>query len=488
GADEALERACRAVLAPGREAIITSPTFEMIPRYITLAGASAITVPWRAGTSLADGVIAAATPRTALVAIVSPNNPTGSVITIDEVRRIHDALPDAIVLLDLVYVDFADVDITGEALRLPRVVVTRTFSKAWGLPGLRTGYAAGATKVIEWMRAAGSPYPVSGPSLAVTVAALAEREPAVAAQIAAVRKMRARLFSLLESLGLAPEPSQANFVSAVVPNAKWLRDALAGFGVAVRLLSGSDGDRLRITCPADDSAFDRRESALRTALEPEAILFDLDGVLADVSQSYRIAIRETAAHFGVTLSAEAIRARKAAGNANDDWLLTTGLIRDGGGDASLQAVTTVFEQLYQGDGDTTGLRERETLTTTRRWLADLARRQPLAIVTGRPRADAERFLANMGIRDLFGAVIVHEDGPLKPDPFPVRAAMTALGISRAWMIGDTPDDVRAARAAGALPLGVIAPEDAAAVMTPALFAAGAARVYNTVEELATCLP
>ena len=209
GADDALERACRAVLAPGREAIVTSPTFEMLPRYVALTGATQVTVPWRAGMNLADGIIAAATPRTALVAIVSPNNPTGSVLTIDDVRRIHDALPQAVLLLDLVYVEFADVDITDDALRLPRVVIARTFSKAWGLPGLRVGYAAGSPEVVDWMRAAGSPYPVSGPSLAVTVAALAERESAIIAQVAAVRSMRARLFDLLESLDLAPDPSQA---------------------------------------------------------------------------------------------------------------------------------------------------------------------------------------------------------------------------------------------------------------------------------------
>lgn len=488
GADDALERACRAVLGPDREAIITSPTFEMLPRYVTLTGATTVTVPWRAGSDPVDAIIAAATTRTALIAIVSPNNPTGSVLSIEDVRRIHDAVPNAMVLLDLVYIDFADVDITLAALRLPRVVITRTFSKAWGLPGLRTGYAAGPIEVIHWMRAAGSPYPVSGTSLAVVAAALAERKKVVATHVADVRAMRTRLFDLLESIGLAPDQSQANFVCVAGPHTAWLRDALAGFGVAVRLLTGPDVDRLRVTCPADAAAFRRVETALRTALQPEAILFDLDGVLADVSQSYRIAITETAARFGVTLSAADVRARKAAGNANDDWLLTTTLIRDAGHAASLVDVTTVFERLYQGDGTAPGLREAETLTTSRSWLADLARRTPLAIVTGRPRADAERFLVDHGIRDLFDAVIVHEDGPLKPDPFPVRAAMDALGVSRAWMIGDTPDDVRAARAAGALPLGIIAPGDAAAVMGPALFAAGAARVYTTVEEITTCLP
>ena len=488
GADDALERICRAVLAPNREAIITCPTFEMLPRYVTLTGATPITVPWHSDASLADAIIAAATPRTALIAIVTPNNPTGLALSIDEIRRIHDGVPDAVLLLDLVYSEFADTDITTEALQLPRVVIARTFSKAWGLPGLRTGYAAGPANVIDWMRAAGSPYPVAATSLAVVAVALAERSTDVAAYIANVRSMRTRLTAVLNSCGLAPDPSQANFVCVTTPRAAWLRDALAGLGIAVRLLSDHGCDRVRITCPTDAATFERVETALRIALQPEGILFDLDGVLADVSRSYRVTIRETAARFGVSLTADAVRSRKAAGNANDDWALTTELIQDAGKGATLAEVTAVFEQIYQGDAATPGLRETETLTTTRAWLAGLAGRMPLAIVTGRPRADAERFLVANGIRNLFAAVIVQEDGPLKPDPFPVRAAMRALGISRAWMIGDTPDDVRAARAASVLPLGIIAPEDSATVMGRALFAAGAARIYHTIEELTACLP
>jgi histidinol-phosphate aminotransferase len=488
GADDALERACRAILGPDRDAILTSPTFEMLPRYVALAGATAVAVAWPEGAFPVAAVIASATPRTALIAIVSPNNPTGAVLSIDKLRRLHDAVPTALILLDLVYVDFADLDLTNAALELPRVLVVRTFSKAWGLAGLRVGYALGPADVIGWMRAAGSPYPVSGPSLAVATLALSERETAVTIHVTAVRAMRARLTTLLQSFDLAPSPSEANFVCIATPSAAWLRDVLAGFGIAVRLLPGTDVDRVRITCPGDEVAFARVEMALRAALQPQAILFDVDGVLVDVSRSYRIAIRETAARFGVTVSSDDVRTRKAAGNANDDWELTAGLIESAGKQVALDEVITVFERLYQGDGVVPGLRTAETCTTTHQWLAGLARRWALGIVTGRPRIDADRFLRDTGTRDLFGAVIVHEDGPLKPDPFPVRAAMDTLGVTRAWMVGDTPDDIRAARAAGALPIGIVAPGDPADVMTAALLRAGAARVYRTVEEITACLP
>jgi HAD superfamily hydrolase (TIGR01548 family) len=487
GADEALDRACRTMLAAGRNAIVTDPTFEMIPRYVTLAGAELRSAHWPSGTLPVDRIVALADDRTSLVAVASPNNPTGAVATIDAIRRVHDAIPGALLLLDLAYIEFADDDITSEVLALPRAVVTRTLSKAWGMPGIRVGYAVGAAETIVWMRRAGGPYPVSVASLAIAERALSSGGGWRDATVAAVRRNRARLEALLTELGAAPLASQANFVTVAGGRANWIADALTGFGVATRLLAGSDGERVRITVPTDDAVFDRLEGALRVALGPEAILFDLDGVLADVSQSYRKAIIETAAHFGVAVSAESIRARKAAGGANDDWALTTELVAAAGDVATLPEVTDRFERLYQGDGDVPGLKEAERLVTSRAWLATLAGRFPLAIVTGRPRADAEEFLARFGIRDLFAAVITRDDGPIKPDPFPVAAACRALGATRAWMIGDTPDDVVSARAAGVLPIGVVAPGDSADPVRDVLTRSGAARVLNNTTELTSCL-
>jgi phosphoglycolate phosphatase len=112
----------------------------------------------------------------------------------------------------------------------------------------------------------------------------------------------------------------------------------------------------------------------------------------------------------------------------------------------------------------------------------------LAIVTGRPRADALRFLEQFDLLDVFGALVCREDAPLKPDPAPVRAALERLGVRRAWMLGDTRDDLEAARGAGVLPIGVVA-----AGMDPThtrldLERAGAACVLERVNDLEELLP
>ena len=494
GGDDAIERACRVMLSPGRELLVPSPTFEMFGRFARLMGARVREVPWPEGPLPTEALIEAADDATTLVAVASPNNPTGAMASAEDLRRLSEAVPQALLIVDLAYAEFADEDLTAAALALPNAVVVRTLSKAWGLAGLRVGYALGATDLVGWMRAAGLPYAVSRPSLALASAWLAEGGDEVARFVERVRGERSRLTWVLGGLGARVAPSQANFVLARVRNARWVRDALAGLGIAVRAFPGSAdlSDGLRITCPGEAAAFARLEAALQTVLAPQALLFDMDGVLVDVSGSYRTAILETAASFGVALTADDVRAAKRLPGANNDWILTQRLMLAAGVEAPLDDVTARFEDLYQGTAASPGLRRHDRLTVTREWLEGLASRFVLGIVTGRPRGDATRFLAEAGVADVFPVVVCMEDAPRKPDPAPVRLALERLGVTRAWMLGDTPDDVLAARAAGVLPLGLVAPGETPGE-TPgeaddALIAAGAARVLSSLAGLEEVLP
>ena len=490
GADDALDRLCRAVLAPGRELVLPVPTFEMLARYARITGADIRTVLWEGARYPLDAVLGAVSPRTALIAVVSPNNPTGAVATLDEVRRLSEAAPHAVVLLDHAYVEFADADLTEQALLLPNVVVTRTLSKAWGVAGLRVGVAAGPADVIGWMRAAGAPYAVAGPSLALAEARLDGGDADVVAFVERIRSERGQLEALLRDLGASVVPSQANFLLARLPDASWVRDALAGLGIAVRIFPGRRelAGALRITCPGNGDGLRRLSDGLAAALRPEALLLDMDGVLADVSSSYREAIIRTAASFGVSLTGEDVAAGKAEGDANNDWELTRRLLAARGVDAELGEVTRRFERLYQGADGVPGLRETERLTVPVELLERLAARLPLGVVTGRPRGDAIRFLRAAGIDHTVSTVVCMEDGPRKPDPAPVRRALAALDAERGWLVGDTPDDVRAARAAGVVPLGIVAPGEDAVAATATLTASGAGRVLGSLFDLLEILP
>lgn len=485
GGDDALERACRSVLWPGREMILPLPGFEMLGRFAENAGGEVVQVPWPSGPFPTDEVLARVGPRTGAICVVTPNNPTGAVATREDLERLAAGAPEALILLDHAYVEFGDADLTARALELPNVVVFRTLSKAWGMAGLRVGYAAGPAEVIGWMRAVGLPFPVSQLSVEVALRCVGAGDAAIAPFVAEVRRERAALTELLEAHGGTTLPSQGNFVLVHHPAAAWLRDGLAGLGIGVRAFPDKPGleDALRISCPGEAASFDRLRHAIAAAMAPEALLFDMDGVLADVSASYRQAILATAASYGVTLAPADVAEAKSAGAANNDWVLTRRLLAARGVEAPLDEVTDRFETAYQGTEAEPGLRRHEALLVERVFLERLASRCTLGIVTGRPRGDAERFLREKGVADLFPVVVCMEDAPGKPDPAPVRLAMERLGVARAWMVGDTPDDIRSARAAGAVPVGIVAPGDLTAPGAMALEAAGAGRVLDTLTDL-----
>ncbi len=268
GADDALDRVCRSFLGPGRSLILPGPTFEMIGRYARLCGAEVIEPAWREQWPL-DDVLDAIDERTSVVAAVSPNNPSGAVISPAALDVVAAAAPDALLLVDLAYGAFADVDLLPQVLRNTHAVAVGSLSKSWGLPALRVGWAVGHTALISILRAAGQPYAVSSPSLALAMAAL-ERDPAFEIRhVAQVHLERAALRDLLAAGGLSPLPSQANFVFARSPDAAGLFGALARQGIAIRHWPGSPtlGDAVRITCPGEPVAFDRLSAALRDVLE-----------------------------------------------------------------------------------------------------------------------------------------------------------------------------------------------------------------------------
>ncbi len=489
GADSALDAACRAVLCPDREAILPTPTFEMIERYVRFTGARVIDVPWENSPYPIDTVIQARTERTAAVFVVSPNNPTGATASIEDLARLSEAFPHSLIILDLAYVEFADADPTRFALLLPNILVIRTLSKAWGLAGMRIGYALGPTDVIGWMRAASNPYPVSGVGLELAETWMDTGQNRMRAFVEAVRVQRIELSRILAARGIDVSPSQAHFIFFRGTRAEWFADALAGFGIAARTFPGRPrlGNAVRITLPGNETPYLRLRHALKTILEPQAILFDIDGVLADVSQSCREAIIQTAAAFGAAIKQIDILTLIASGEASNDWIITQRLLAERDIHIGLDEVTARFEALYQGGGGSPGLKERERLLVPPATLERLASKLPMAVVTGRPRADTERFLCHAGIARHFKTLVCMEDAPLKPRPDPFKLAMERLGIERAWMVGNKPDDMRGCRAAEVLPLAILSPGEAAEVLGKALYRAGAARLIGSVSDIENLL-
>ena len=477
GGDDAIDRVCRAYLGPGRRMVFPTPTFYMTPAYARMTRGQLVPLQYEWGTVPRDQILDAVDETTGLVAVISPDNPTGREFPTSALLELARALPDRVPLMvDMAYAEFGDRDPTRDLLECPNVLMIRTMSKCWCLAGLRTGFAVGPEDRIAELRSFGGPYPLSGPALVLALDALRNGRARMRRFVSYVRAGRERLAELTRETGGDPQPSSTNFVLAAYPDPRWVFRGLNAQGILTRRIDGLDG-HVRITVPRNDAEFRRLEAGMRALVRPDALLFDMDGVLADVRRSYRAAIASACASFGVRVSPEEIEAAKARDGANDDWAVTHRLLADAGVATTLAEATARFEAAYQGTDAEPGLRRHERLIPRRELLADLARRFKLAVVTGRPRQDAERFLEDHGIGRFFGAVVCREDAPLKPDPAPLRVAMERLGAGSAWMLGDTPDDVRAAQAAGVVPVGVASP-GAGRRMREALDAASAARVVD----------
>lgn len=190
-----------------------------------------------------------------------------------------------------------------------------------------------------------------------------------------------------------------------------------------------------------------------------ALLFDMDGVLVDVSRSYRRAIEETvAAMTGVPVRTGEVQALKDQGGYNDDWKTTHALVAARGANVPFAEVKAAFQQRYRGDG-WDGLIRSETPLVETAALERLAERFALGLVTGRPEDEARFALALMGWTTLFPVVVALEqsEGRGKPDPFPLQKALAQLGETTGAYIGDLGDDMRAAKAAGLRAVGHVPP-------------------------------
>lgn len=225
-------------------------------------------IPWLEGSFPVSEILDAVTERTTVISVVTPANPTGALIALGDLQRIARAAPQILLIVDLAYVEFADVDITPDLLAEPNVLIVRSLSKAWGMPGARVGYALGSAEVIDWMSRTSGPYSVSGPSLAIAQARLQHGGGNVRNYVRTVRAERDHLIELIKELGGIPMPSQANFVLARFENVVGVSDRLADRGIGTRRFPANPDlqDFLRITCPGDEKAFQRLIGALKAAV------------------------------------------------------------------------------------------------------------------------------------------------------------------------------------------------------------------------------
>jgi histidinol-phosphate aminotransferase len=243
GSDELLQLLAHAYLGPGDEAVHTEHGFLVYPIAIRSAGATPVVAKEKNLTADVDAIIASVTARTRMVFLANPNNPTGTYLPFDEVRRLHAALPPSCLLvLDAAYAEYVRANDYEAGVELvsqhANVVMTRTFSKAYGLAGLRLGWAYCPEGVADVLNRVRGPFNVSLPAIAAGVAAV-EDEAHLEAAVAHNERWLPHLKAGIEKLGLTVTPSVGNFLLVHFPGANGVTAAradehLSAHGIVLR--------------------------------------------------------------------------------------------------------------------------------------------------------------------------------------------------------------------------------------------------------------
>lgn len=265
GSNELIELAIRTFLSPGEQAIQAFPTFLVYEKFVKAAGGIMTSVPLLAFKVDLVGLSKAVSPNTKMVFINNPNNPTGTALSRNELSDFLKRLPrEVILVLDEAYVEFASDMAQGSSIELlkehPLTIIVRTFSKLYGLAGLRIGYGFSSPEVIDYMNRVRQPFNANSLAQAAATAAIDDRE-FVSQTLELVKNGLKFLYSQLKAIGLEFIPTQTNFFLIKVPHGgRETYERLLKEGVIVRSMESyglSEYIRINVGLPEENERFIR---------------------------------------------------------------------------------------------------------------------------------------------------------------------------------------------------------------------------------------
>ncbi|HSA05838.1 MAG TPA: histidinol-phosphate transaminase [Candidatus Gastranaerophilales bacterium] len=485
GADEAINYVFDTFIEQQDTVLTVIPSFIMPKIYSGTLGCMYKEVPYIEKWAFpVDELVQNIDEKTKLIIITTPNNPTGEMISRENLVKILKASEGRYVLIDETYISYAGTSFIDLINEFPNIIVVRSMSKDFALAGLRFGYLIASENNIDYIKRVIKPYSINNVAVKCACAALDDLEH-LNYVVSQVKESRGILAEGLAPLAKTVYKSDANFILADFgEKADFIYKKLLKSGIKVKNFEKTPHleNCLRITLPDVKNA-----KYILEQLKPrDLIIFDMDGVLADTSNSYRTAIREVYKEFtGKFLTPEQVQQAKNQGGLNNDWDLTHYLLEQAGINVTFSDIVAKFQELYWGSNGN-GFILNENLLISPHKLAELAQKYDLAIFTGRPKQEAEFFLKNKNIDKYFYPVITMDDPPKgmgKPHPWGVYEILKITCPINTYYLGDTVDDMFAARQAGVKGIGVLPPQDKSGELRRALTAHGADEILEHTEDL-----
>lgn len=483
GADEAIKTIIETYIERVKdEIVIPVPTYAMFKFYAQLNEASIKEVAYNRDLSFpTERVLGAINTKTKIIVLVNPNNPTGTSIDAkDKIKIIEKAKRfNSLVLMDEAYAQFYGKTSIPLIKKYDNLFIVQTLSKAFGLAGLRLGYIISDESNIKIIQKVLSPYSVN--VVAAICASIAlEDSRFIKEYLKEVRAGKQILYKELDYLGIKYYKSDANFVLAKIgANADEFCKKLREKGILVRNRSGerllAGCVRVTIGTTVQTKRLIKEMRRIVREINP-LLIFDIDGVLVDVSKSYREAIKETAEYFtGRVISAEEIQEYKNRGGLNNDWDLTEAIIKGNGKSVDKRKIIKKFQEYYGG------LIYNEKWLLDKRILKSLSKRHNLAVLTGRPKKEADYVLKRNKTADCFGKIIAMEDVlRQKPNPEGLLKILSRFQNSDAYYFGDSIDDMKTAVSANVKAIGVLPPQDRSKQLQNLLIKYGAKTVIRDI--------
>jgi histidinol-phosphate aminotransferase len=491
GSDEALAIIPQTFLEPKEDRALTmTPTFGLIPHQLHLAEADLTEIPYNPTTHLYDvePIEAALAEKQIKVAVfASPDNPVGAALPVETIEHWCQRFPKTLFVIDEAYAEYAGQTALPLVQKYNNLLVTRTFSKAWGLAGLRLGIIAGNPELIHYLKRVRSPYSVNTLAVKAALNLLPQKEAVFkAAQETMARKER--VLTQVQERGYYVTPGRANFfLLHIGPDSSTFVNFFRENGILLRDQSSRPGleGLVRISV-GNDAEMNRFIDVLDAFRDHHVLLFDMDGTLIDTHQSFDATVEALVKkHSGKPLAADELDNLRREGGFNDDWEATVELLKRRGVSKSLQEISDEAQSLYL-----TLAPDNEKWIINPEQLRQLKRRFKLGVATGRYRLEFDTIWKER-FEEFFDIVICQDDGgslsdgqgwEKKPHPRIIKEALKGMKAVGGVYVGNSIDDMKAAKSIDLFAIGVNFNND-----SKTMKAAGADWTIDSFDELVSRL-